>query len=243
MLIISAGMQKSGSGYLYNILNDLEIEAGNADAREIKSRYALEDLMKQHNNNIGSLSFNKLFRLWRISLKDKDFVVKTHSHPNQGVKILNTLGMIKIIYCYRDPRDVLLSTVDHGKKILSKGHSHSFSHMVDFEVALRNVQGWTKIWKCYNDMHRVLMIKYEDLMNSPMDTLQTIQNFLNISVKPEKCREILWKYSKENENADLTGMHFNKAVTARYATEMTEEQKTACQKAFSREFKLMGYGL
>jgi len=56
MLILSVGMPKSGSAYLYNILNAVLIEADNTDARQIKAKRNLEDLMKWHNNNIGELS-------------------------------------------------------------------------------------------------------------------------------------------------------------------------------------------
>ena len=46
MIILSAGMQKSGSTYFYNVINQLLIEAGNTDARQIKVKYGLNDLMK-----------------------------------------------------------------------------------------------------------------------------------------------------------------------------------------------------
>lgn len=241
MLFISSGMQKSGSGYLYNLLNDLVIADGKSDAREIKTRYNLDNLMQQHNNNIGPMTFRNLLKLWRISIKEKPFVVKTHSQPSSASKITSALGMIKIIYCYRDPRDVLLSTIDHGKKSLQEGVDDTFSKMIDFDVALRNVHGWTQVWSQYNEMGHALMIKYEDLMSTPLDSLQQIQNFLALSVSPEICKEILWKYSTKNKSADMTGMHFNKAVTARYETEMSEEQKQACQNLLGNKLVLMGY--
>ena len=241
MLIISSGMQKSGSGYLYNLLNDLIIAAGKSDAREIKKRYNLADLMQQHNNNIGPLTWSKLFQLWKISVREKPFTVKTHSQPSPAAKVMSAFGMIKIIYCYRDPRDVLLSAIDHGKKSLQEGVDDTFSKMTDFDISLRNVHGWTQVWCQYNEIDHALMIKYEDLMSTPLDTLQQIQNFLATTVPTEKCKEILWKYSKKNESADRTGMHFNKAVTARYTTEMNEEQKKACQNLLGNELNLMGY--
>jgi hypothetical protein len=41
MIVIRAGMPKSGNAYVYNILNELEHAAGNFDARQIKFRYNL----------------------------------------------------------------------------------------------------------------------------------------------------------------------------------------------------------
>ena len=241
MLIISAGMQKSGSGYLYNLINDLEVAGGKTDARAIKQRRRLENIMQQHNNNIGPLHLTKLLHLWWISVRENDFVVKTHAPPGPGAKLLNSMGMVRIIYCFRDPRDVLLSAIDHGLKSVQEGIDDTFSKMTEFDIALRNVHGWTQVWKDYSSMPRVLMVKYESLLGSPMETLQEIQHFLNIAVTPGQCREILWKYSRENKNGDRTGMHFNKAVTARYATEMTEEQKKVCQQILGNELEQMGY--
>lgn len=45
-LLLSAGMPKSGSAYVYNLINDLMIAGGHRDAREIKRDYKLQGLMK-----------------------------------------------------------------------------------------------------------------------------------------------------------------------------------------------------
>ena len=63
MIVISVGMQKSGSAFFYNVINELEIEAGGADARKVKKKYGLDDVMKWGNNNIGRLYFHRLVRL------------------------------------------------------------------------------------------------------------------------------------------------------------------------------------
>ena len=60
MIVISAGMQKSGSAYLYNIINDLLIASGYKDARKIKAEHDLNNIMQWHNNNIGGLQIKVL---------------------------------------------------------------------------------------------------------------------------------------------------------------------------------------
>ena len=243
MIILSAGMQKSGSTYFYNVINQLLIEAGNTDARQIKVKYGLNDLMKQHNNNIEKLSLNNFIRLWRISNREGAFAVKTHVGPNPLTKILNRLGIIRIAYCYRDPRDVLLSAVDHGKTIIASGDNHTFAKMVDFDNALKNVKAWLDIWKKYADMPGVLMIKYEKMLERPFETTKAIENFLGISVTAEKREEILWKFSRNNPGGDRTGMHFNKAQIYRYKTEMTQKQKNKCHAAFLEYLEIMYYDI
>lgn len=211
------------------------------DARQINQNRNLSELMKWHNNNIGRLKLAKLFKLWRITIREGTFVVKTHSGPSASAKALSKLGIIRIVYCYRDPRDVLLSAVDHGKKILDNGENHTFVKMVDFDKALKNVKAWLKVWKEYEGMPGVLTVKYEDMMRNPEAVTKGIEDFLEISVDPEKRQGILWKFSKENSEGDRRGMHFNKAKTFRYATEMTEEQKTKCREEFGDFLLSMGY--
>ena len=60
MLVVSAGMQKSGSAYLYNIINDLLVVAGNADARGIKSKYKLDDIVQ-----IADISGFRQVKFWK----------------------------------------------------------------------------------------------------------------------------------------------------------------------------------
>ena len=75
-LVVSAGMQKSGSAYICNIINDLLVHAGFSDARFIKQKYFLDDLMKDHNNNIGSLNKANLIKLVKIAFKEKKLLLK-----------------------------------------------------------------------------------------------------------------------------------------------------------------------
>lgn len=242
MLVISSGMQKSGSAYFYNIINELLAASGSGiDARVIKDNKNLQDLMKWHNNNVGRLTLAKLIKLWTISVKDGTFSVKTHVGPNLAVKTLNTLGFVRIVYCYRDPRDVLLSAVDHGKKILNKGDNHTFANMVDFDIALEHVSDWLSIWEMYTNMRGVLTIKYEEMMQNPVIVTKRIEEFLNIAIDSEKRQGILWKFSKDNSEGSRRGMHFNKALAFRYKVEMTEEQQALCNGQFGDYLKAMGY--
>ena len=241
MLILSAGMPKSGSAYLYNLINAILVETGNKDARQIKDERNLEAIMKWHNNNIGELSLKKLIRLWLISVHDGPFTVKTHQGPKSSTKALSKLGLIRIVYCYRDPRDALLSAVDHGKKILAEGGGHTFAGMVDFDKASKKVKSWLGIWKRYNSMTGVLMVRYEDLIEKSFEIMQRIVAFLKVSVNDKKLEDIIWTFSRNNPDGERTGMHFNKAKSYRYRTEFTEAQKKKCQDAFGEFIEAMGY--
>ncbi len=234
-------MQKSGSAYFYNVINELVIRTGGKDARDVKAAHGLDRVMQWHNNNIGKLSLAKLIKLWRVSLEAGTFVVKTHKGPSLATSALNRLRLIKVIYGYRDPRDVLLSAIDHGKRILDTGGDPTFARMVDFDTAVQEVESWLRIWKRYAAMPGILMLRYEDMVDNAPETVQAIEQFLGLSIGSEERQEILWKYSRSNPDGDRTAMHFNKAKTFRYKTEMTQEQKAKCQAAFGEYLASMRY--
>ncbi len=224
MLIISAGMQKSGSAYIYNLINDILIISGGKDTREIKEKYKLNKLMKWHNNNIGRLYFWRLIKLVRISSKEGQYVVKTHKGPTLFHNLLLKGGFLKTIYIYRDPRDILLSVQDYGKKIIESGSHHTFAELVDFDDAFRAIKKWLKVYKLYKQSKGVLLIRYEDLLNEPKLTMEKISHFLNVGISEENIERILIKYDRKNPNANKKGLHFNKAITNRYISELTPRQ-------------------
>lgn len=243
MVVLSVGMQKSGSGYMYNLLNDLLIISGSHDARYIKENYSLDNIMKWHNNNIGDLGYKKLIRLIMISVKSGSFVVKTHSGPSRSHDLLLKLRLIKTIYIYRDPRDVLLSVQDHGKKILNEGQNHTFAKMVNFEDAFNSIKKWIKVFESYNKRDDVLCISYEDLMNNGVEILKKICFYLNIDVTDEEIKTILNKYDKNNPKANMKGLHFNKGISNRYKYELSEEQLKRFEREMGIQIEKMGYSL
>lgn len=241
MFVLSAGMPKSGSAYFYNVINSLVAETGGRDAREIKSQWRLEKLMKWYNNNVDLLSLTDLTKLWIISLISGKFTVKTHAKPNQVMKTGNSLNIYKVIYCYRDPRDAILSAIDHGKRISAKGETHTFAAIKDYNDAIILAKRWIDVWDNYKQMPNSLSLSYEYMIDNPISTTKKIEDFLDISVTDECRNSILWKYNKNNVNQLSDIMHLNKARTNRYKTEMPESIQQKCLNEFGSSIKEMGY--
>jgi len=244
MLVLSAGMQKSGSGYFYNIINDLlSSSARGVDTRQVRAQHNLDWMMDFRNNNIGTPTVGSFLRLWRLTLKHGTFVVKTHEASPRGVRMMSRLGKMRIVYCYRDPRDAMLSAIDHGNSILAEGENHTFAEIVKFEDALRRVESWVSIYEKYANMPGVLTVRYEDAMFDPVAVFKKIENFLGIIIDPEKRQEIIWLYSKDNQNGERRGLHFNNPKPLRYKTEMTKEQQSLCNDVLGYYLKKMGYSI
>lgn len=243
MLIISAGMPKSGSGYFYNVLNEILIESGYPDARRVKQDYHLENIMRWHNNNIGDLPLNKIMKLWLVSVRAGSFCVKTHMASQPAVRPMMKAGLIRVIYTYRDPRDAVLSVIDHGRKLLSQGKYHTFAKKADFDSAFRAVPAWFKTWSHYKVLPGTKMLRYEQLIQDPFAVVRDVAQFLKIDTDEQKAREILWRYSRFNSSGKRKGLHYNKAVVSRYTREMTPEQKQRFKYEYGAILKAMQYPL
>ena len=137
MIVLSVGMPRAGSGWHYNLIHDLMKTTGCDDAREIREQYRLQGILTEVNCNIGVLSLRRLAMVTVPALMGKTFVIKAHAGPTIWSRLLSTMGLLRITYIYRDPRDAMLSAYDYGQRALAKGRPNAFSHLSDFEKSAR----------------------------------------------------------------------------------------------------------
>ena len=158
-------------------------------------------------------------------------IIKTHKFPTSDFfEFLRDNQVpfdIKFVYTYRDPRDVLISALDHHKKDPS-----SFKNFDSFENALILVNEHLKEslkWLDF-DVHK-LLFKYEVFSNDIVDTLYKLVDFLELSDDLNKhFYSIEKKYSKNsienwnNETKKFSRLHFNKGKIGRYKDLLNSSQ-------------------
>src|SRR6266508_5951423 len=132
MIVLSVGMPRAGSGWHYNLVHELMKTTGCAEARDIRERYRLQNILTEVNCNIGVLSARRLALVALPALVGNTFVIKAHAGPTSASRLLQRLGLLRITYIYRDPRDAMLSAYDYGQRALKKGRPNAFSHLADF---------------------------------------------------------------------------------------------------------------
>ncbi len=59
-MILSVGMPRAGTGWHYNLTQDLVIAAGGVDAKYIRARYGLKRFLTEVNCNLGTVSFYRI---------------------------------------------------------------------------------------------------------------------------------------------------------------------------------------
>ena len=164
MIVLSVGMPRAGSGWYYNLTNDIMLKAGAQDARHIRQRYHLQSILTEVNCNIGALTARRVISVLIPSLLGNTFVIKAHSAPTKIAHTFIENSQIKPTYIFRDPRDAMLSAMENGRRAIERGRPNAFSPYVEFSDALNFIEGYLEIGLKWMELKTPLLVRYEDLL-------------------------------------------------------------------------------
>jgi hypothetical protein len=246
MIVVSAGMQKAGTGWYFNLTNDLLVAAGHQDVRVLRERFHLQRLMKHGNCNIGRPILPRLAVLLSFHLLGNTYVVKTHSRPTPSLRALVAAGVARITYVYRDPRDAAISAYDHGCRLRRHKQTHTFARLKTMESAILSARDWVQTWERWIACRGVLATRYEDLLVDPLRELQQLARHLSIKVPAEQLKTIVARYQMK-EGGAVQGprvrysLHFNKGVAGRFREVLSAEEIALCNEVLGDHLQEMGY--
>jgi hypothetical protein len=245
MIVLSVGMPRAGSGWHYNLIHDLMKTTGCADARDIRERYRLQKILTEVNCNIGVLSARRLGLVMLPALVNT-FVIKAHAAPTSASRLLSTLGMMRITYIYRDPRDAMLSAFDFGQRALVKGRPNAFSYLSNFEKSLDFMMEYVHIWEKWMKEKNVLVARYEDLLTAYDIESTRLVEYLKLNGSKPEVQAVIEKYRPDGSTLahraeGQQGLHFFKGKIGRFRESYSEEQKSALKETLSVYLIRMGY--
>jgi hypothetical protein len=241
MIFLSVGMPRAGSGWYYNLTNDLALAAGFQDARRIRQRYRLQGILTEVNCNIGALTMRRLVAVLAPSIMGNSFVIKAHAGPTPVARRLIRLGLIRPAYIYRDPRDALLSAMEMGRRARQDGRQNAFSKLVDFESALDFMTTYLNIWEAWMACERALHTRYEDLLLDYDSQARRLVDFLGLDTSQPAIQEVVARYRPAAAQPDQPGLHFNKGKIGRFRDKLSDQEQAVMQARFGPFLKKMGY--
>jgi hypothetical protein len=235
-------MPRAGSGWHYNLVHDLMRTTGCADARMIREKYNLQGLLTEVNCNIGVLSARRLAMVAVPAVQGNTFVIKAHAGPTTASRLLQRLGLLRITYIYRDPRDAMLSAYDYGQRALQKGRPNAFSHLTDFQKSLDFILEYVRIWEKWMKEKDVLIARYEDLLtNYEAESIRLVR-FLRLNAGEPEVRAVVDAYRPEAAEGQQ-GLHFYKGKIGRFSSSYSEEELAILQEKLGPSLARMGYEL
>ena len=240
MIVLSVGMPRAGSGWHYNLVHDLMKTAGAIDAREIREKYPLENILTEVNCNIGVLSARRLGMVTIPALMGNTFVIKAHAGPSTTSQLLQRLGLLRITYIYRDPRDAMLSAFEYGQRALQKGRPNAFSHLTDFQKSLDFILEYVRIWEKWTMEKNVLIAHYEDLLTNYHEEVGRLVEFLKLNESNPEVQKVIESYSPGAAEGQQ-GLHFYKGKIGRFREAYNSEEQAILREKLGPYLPRMGY--
>jgi hypothetical protein len=240
MIVLSVGMPRAGSGWHYNLVHDLMKTTGCADARDIRERYRLQNILTEVNCNIGVLSARRLGLVTLPALVGNTFVIKAHAGPTSASRFLQRLGLLRITYIYRDPRDALLSAFDYGQRALQSGRPNAFSHLTNFQKSLDFIMDYVHIWEKWTKEKDILIARYEDLLLDYDHEVMRLVGFLQLNEGRPGVQKVIESY-RPGVVEGQQGLHFYKGKIGRFRETYSAEEQTVLKDKISAYLLRMGY--
>ena len=231
MIILSNSIPKSGSTLLANYQQDMlsrsKVRSGQAT---LKSDYKVR-FIKTPTKSI-------LLNLFRINLLNGSIVVKCHWAFSKILNFYCRFLDVRMTMTYRDPRDMILSMIDHGNRTRNgKDPSGAFAdcnNIIDLIPLTVKLMEQLQTWQSKEYIH---CIKYEDLMTDQFNVLKEMNTLFRWNLGDDSLREII----ELREKSKNTSHNFNKGTTERWKKEMNEVEKSACLEAFKPYLNRLNY--
>lgn len=236
MIIVSSGFPKSASTLLFLYTEEILKQSGKRSAQKrFRKRYPEGFIYRFGLLNTTYLIFLNLF--------SGNLVVKTHSGPDFFLRLLIRLGIVKAYYSIRDPRDVILSALDHGKKARISGIKSPadnafvvYEKKEDLFESLKMHYSNYVSWKKFN---RAPFVRYENLLADPEAELKKILGLLGWSDEEKLLPGIIKQFSETKAETK----NFNKGEISRFEKELTAEEVNQTESAIPEIISGMDYQL
>ncbi len=240
MIVLSVGMPRAGSGWHYNVIHDLMATTGCADARDIREKYRLHKVLTEVNCNIGVLSARRLGMVTVPALMGNTFVIKAHAGPSAWSRLLEAVGLLRVTYIYRDPRDAMLSAFDFGQRAIEKGRPNAFSHLTDFQKTLDFMTEYVRIWEMWMSEKTPLIARYEDLLTDYDNEVNRLVGFLKLNGDQPEVQKVIEQY-RPGRGDGQQGLHFYKGKIGRFRESYSAEEQKVMSEQFGPALRKMGY--
>lgn len=164
-----------------------------------KSFLVLERLFPRHHKRMSIQQFKAL-----LCNTEQTVMIKTHLPPlsvplqveSELQEFINALlKQAKLIYVYRDGRDVLVSLYYYMQYFVPEVKNMSFADFIrmendfdrvaDFGCSMNRIEYWKFHVKGWLQQSNVLSLPYENLHTNYADSIQQIAQYLNMSPKSD----------------------------------------------------------
>jgi hypothetical protein len=168
------------------------------------------------------------------------FVIKAHAGPTSASRLLQRLGLLRITYIYRDPRDAMLSAYDYGQRAIQKGRPNAFSHLTDFQRSVDFIIEYIHIWEAWMKEKNVLVARYEDLLTDYDHEVSQLVQFLKLDESKVEVKQVIDRY-RPGAVEGQQGLHFFKGKIGRFRESYNADEQGILKEKIGSYLERMGY--
>lgn len=189
--------------------------------------------------------------LRRIRTRHRDLVIKSHS------VFMTKFSCTKVLYIVRDPRDVALSYFSYATKLL--GRDMQFRDFLArylggtieprFGSWGEHVGSW--LGAMNGESEHFLSVRYEDLIDTPLDTVRSICRFFSWNMTDETIARAITRADfsalREREiksrsvDAGSAALFFRKGQKDQWRNELGADDRKLIEARFANQMRAVGY--
>jgi hypothetical protein len=180
VIYICFGMTKSASTYLYQLIEETFRAVGRKPARlgpPFRPRWSYE-------NYVDDID-PALLEAISATIGERDIVLKTHQglHPDVGRRI-NSRSLLASA-SIRDPREIALAMVDHGRRSRRRGDPE-FAECRTIYDAFPSLDNQTANFSRWSKLERIEIFRYNEICFGSADVVARIAAQIGVSIDPTK---------------------------------------------------------
>jgi len=223
MLVICYGIAKSGSTLAFELVRGVLASAGH-DQKKLKGAPGIKP--RGRGNHLEAISKEGISALVEAVGPDRIVAVKTHKTFDDAMfgwmENLQRERKLQAVVSYRDPRDICLSLIDHGKDSRSAGR-RGFARIHDLDDAARIVKMAIPKFAKWGSLEGTVRLYFETVAFAPDEAIDAIERALGVSCDREEAKRHAFEDAFTQRN---------KARRNRYLDEMDENQKARMLETF-----------
>lgn len=187
MLVICYGMAKSGSTLAFELVRGVLESAGHGQGKVRTAAFR----RRAGGNYVAELSRESLEDAFEQIGPNRIVAAKTHKPlPDEmfrWAEEMQAARKLQVVTSYRDPRDICLSLVDHGKRSRDGGR-YAFAHVDDLERAQRVVTKAIGKFRQWSALEGTLRLFYETVAFSPDEAIDAIERAFGVVADHEQAK-------------------------------------------------------
>jgi hypothetical protein len=227
MFVLSVGMPKSGSTLFSWYQKDILQHAYPINGQEQLQKLISEKHLNGKGHFVQDVDSRQTLEvLCRLGETSGPFIVKTHTALSEYLQNFLVNSQVVTTFIHRDPRDVILSIIDHGiREKLKLNGDNFFSQYNSIRETIPLVKFFCDTAQDWVDSGIADTYSYSSLLREPKNEIFRFCQAINYFPDDQFVQALIEKYTLNPEKGTR---QFNTGKLSRYREEMTKLEIELC---------------